>query len=234
MTNPDTPQPKTPALLMQSLEWVYDKVSGTVPAAAASGTDAEIDQWIRLACLGSGGSGFVTNLGGVFTLPLAIPANLLGTATIQLGLASRIAAARGYQLGSPEIRAFAIASLVGVKAAEVLSGAGVKLGTKLAQSAISQISGATLLKINQAVGFRLLTKAGQQGAVNLAKFVPVAGGLVGGTIDAASTYAVGQAAKRLFPRVPTIPPPLDVPTPEGGYLTGPAQSPERPSVPGAT
>ena len=52
------------------------------------------------------------------------------------------------------------------------------------------------------MGFQLLTKAGTQGVVNFTKFVPVVGGLVGGTVDALSTKAVGEIAKRVFEALP--------------------------------
>ena len=73
----------------------------------------------------------------------------------------------------------------------------------MGQRAIGQIAGALVAKINQAVGSRLLTKAGTQGVANLTKFVPVVGGLVGGTVDALSTKAVGEIAKRVFEALPT-------------------------------
>ena len=55
-----------------------------------------------------------------------------------------------------------------------------------------------LTNINQAVGFRLFTKFGQKGLVNIHKAIPVLGGVVGGTVDAMSTYAIAKAAKALF------------------------------------
>ena len=55
-----------------------------------------------------------------------------------------------------------------------------------------------LTKINQAVGFRLFTKFGQKGLVNIHKAIPVLSGVVGGTVDAMSTYAIAKAAKALF------------------------------------
>jgi uncharacterized protein (DUF697 family) len=55
-----------------------------------------------------------------------------------------------------------------------------------------------LLEINKAVGFRLVTKFGQKGAVNLVKLVPIAGGLVGGAINFAGTRVVGKTAKRIL------------------------------------
>lgn len=215
MTEPTTSVATQGNALITGLEWIYNKVAGSFPAMTGMATDREIDTWITLACAGAGTAGFVTNLGGAFTLPVAVPANLISTATIQLTLVARIVAARGYDPASTEVRTFAIACLAGTKATEIVSGAGVKLGMKLAQTAVNQVAGATLTRINQAVGFRLLAKAGQQGVVNLTKLIPIAGGIVGGGIDAASTLAVGKAAKQLFPRIapalpPTLPPTLAV------------------------
>ena len=53
-------------------------------------------------------------------------------------------------------------------------------------------------KINHAVGFRLITRAGTPGAVNLSKFVPFVGDVVGGSVDAAVTYSIGTVARSVF------------------------------------
>ncbi len=55
-----------------------------------------------------------------------------------------------------------------------------------------------MTKINQAVGFRLLTKFGSKGVVNLWKAVPVAGAFVGGAFDSVTTKIIGPLADRLF------------------------------------
>lgn len=60
------------------------------------------------------------------------------------------------------------------------------------------MSSATITKINKAVGFRLLTKFGQTGAVNLGKAVPIVGGIIGGTIDSVATRAIGKVAIKTF------------------------------------
>ena len=60
-----------------------------------------------------------------------------------------------------------------------------------------------LAAINKSVGFRLVTKFGTKGVVNLAKFVPPVGGLVGRTFDGMTCYVAGQAADRVFR--PTLP-----------------------------
>ena len=55
-----------------------------------------------------------------------------------------------------------------------------------------------LADINKRVGFRLLTKFGTKGAINLGKAIPLVGGLIGGTVDGLSTNIVGNTARDLF------------------------------------
>ena len=63
---------------------------------------------------------------------------------------------------------------------------------------LKKLPGAVLTKINQKVGFRLLTKFGTKGAVNLVKVVPVAGALVGAGIDYGSTKLIADKAYNAF------------------------------------
>ena len=192
---------KKQTALITALNWLYDQVSGTQKTSDLAKrhlSDEEIDRRIAYYCAMAGTVGFASNLGGILTLPVALPANLLSVAALQLRLVAEIASARGYDLHGPEVRVLAITCLTGNAAFDIIKDAGIQFGVKVGQRAISQITGATILKINQAVGFRLLTKAGTQGVVNLTKFVPVVGGIVGGTVDALSTKAVGEIARRVF------------------------------------
>lgn len=77
---------------------------------------------------------------------------------------------------------------------------GIVLGKQVATQAIKSISGKTLTAINQKVGFRLLTKFGEKGVVNLGKAVPILGGLIGCTVDSASTKTIGKVAISTFVR----------------------------------
>ncbi len=61
-----------------------------------------------------------------------------------------------------------------------------------------KIPGRALIALNKRVGFRLMTKFGEKGVVNLARLVPLAGGVVGATFDGTACYLVGQAADRHF------------------------------------
>lgn len=88
--------------------------------------------------------------------------------------------------------------LTGNAAVEIAKDIGIKIGTKLTQSTIQKISYETIKRINQAVGFRLITKFGTKGVVNLGKVIPVVGGIIGGGIDSVSTKTIGKIAEKVF------------------------------------
>ena len=143
-------------------------------------------------------SGFVTGLGGVLTLPVMIPANLTSVMYVQLRMVAAIAYISGHDVRDDRVKTLCYACLCGNAAKDVLKGAGITIGTKLSEQAIRRLSFEVVKKINKAVGFRLLTKFGQTGVVNLGKAIPLVGGAVDGTFDAAATYAAGKMAKSLF------------------------------------
>ena len=137
-------------------------------------------------------------MGGIITLPLTIPANVASVLFLQLRMVAAIAHIRGFDLKSEQVRGLAFACLAGSAVTDVLKDAGVKIGVKLSQQALQHIGGATLARINQAVGFRLLTKAGTTGVVNLSRLVPFVGGAISAAVDATTTGVMGSAAKHVF------------------------------------
>ncbi len=199
------------SLLIEALTWLYDRVVGDMShTAPAPGSERDIDRWIRSSCTQAGAAGFVTNIGGLMTLPIAIPANLAGTTAVQMRLIARIAAARGYDTQSEEVKTFVFACLLGNAAADVLKDVGLRLGTRVGQRALRLsgpvLSGSVLQRLNHTIGGRLLARFGAQGAFSATKVIPVVSGLIGGGLDAASTRVVGLMAKRVFPRRPAEPP----------------------------
>lgn len=146
------------------------------------------------------GTGFVTGCGGLITLPVSIPASLYATWFVQARLSGAVAHVYGHNVQSDRIRTFILLSLIGDSAKEVLKQAGIQIGNKVALQAVQKIPGKVLIEINKKVGFRLITKAGEKGVVNITKMIPLIGGLVGGGVDAASTYSVGNIANTIFKR----------------------------------
>jgi hypothetical protein len=208
--------------VIEGLEWLYDRaVDGFTGVAGAedfarsyrerhASVEEAIDSLISWQMAKAGGTGFVTGLGGVLTLPVSIPANVAGVLYLQLQMIAAIAHLRGHNLRDHQVRTLAFLCLAGSSAFDVLKDVGLQVGTKLSRQMILKISGATLRRINQAVGFRLVTKAGSTGVINLVKFVPVVGGVVGGGLDAAMTGTIGHTAKRVFGSSPEAEPPAAI------------------------
>ncbi len=204
-------EPAALNVITAAMEWAYrhaigDGLPGMEGAEAlaadyrskAASADEAINALIARQTLNAGASGFLTGLGGIVTLPAAIPANLASVLYLQLRMIAAIAHLRGHDIRSPRVRAMVIACLVGSPAADLLKDVGVNAGTKLAQQAIQRVSTAALIRLNKAVGLRLLTRIGTSGLAAMPKIVPVLGGLVAGAFDATTTRAIGAVAKKLF------------------------------------
>ena len=84
---------------------------------------------------------------------------------------------------------------------DLVKGTGIKIGMKIGEAQIKRIPGEVVKQINKIVGFRLVTKFGQKGAVNLGKMVPLIGGVIGGSFDATSTKIIARAARDTFKEV---------------------------------
>lgn len=143
-------------------------------------------------------SGFVTGFGGLITLPVSIPANLGSVMYVQMRMITCVAYLAGYDLQSDQLQTLVYACLAGVSVNSIIKQTGVKFGTKVATVAIKKIPGAALIRINQGVGFRLVTKFGQKGLVNLGKLVPGVGAAVSGGMDFAETKLIGDRAYKMF------------------------------------
>jgi uncharacterized protein (DUF697 family) len=166
--------------------------------ASYESADARVDALIRWEAAKNFGSGFLTGLGGVVTLPVSVPAGLGASWILQARLCGAIADIYGHSLGEDRVRTLVLLALIGDSAKEALKDVGVAMGKQASLAAINRIPGKTLMEINKKVGFRLLTKAGETGIINLTKIVPVLGGAVGGSFDAAMCVAVGKTAKKTF------------------------------------
>ncbi|WP_100372914.1 EcsC family protein [Bacillus sp. FJAT-45037] len=196
--------------MMDVLDWSYEKAMNGLPGtpdamelannylSKHSTSEKAVDSLIRMQNTKAGTSGFLTGLGGIITLPVAVPANIASVIFVQMRMVAAIACIGGYDLKDDQVKTLVYVSLAGNGAKDILKHTGINIGTKMGVSAVKKIPSAIIIKINQKVGFRLITKFGEKGAINLIKVVPVLGGVVGASVDVASTMAVGKAAKKLF------------------------------------
>jgi len=197
-------------MVMQTLDWAYDKaINGVAGFDSAEelamsymehdcSHEEQADSLIRWQNTKAATSGFLTGLGGIITMPITLPANITSVVYIQIRMIAAIAHLSGHDVMDDRIKSLVYVCLTGNAAKEILKDIGIVIGTKLTKNAIKNISSKTVVAINQKAGFRLLTKFGEKGAINLGKAVPLVGGLISGTFDAASTNAIGNIAKEIF------------------------------------
>ena len=104
----------------------------------------------------------------------------------------------GYDTKSDQVQTMVYACLAGISLDQVMKQVGVKVGVKFANAMVQKIPGQVLVKINQKVGFRLLTKFGTKGAINIGKAIPVVGGIISGGFDFAETKIIAGRAYKMF------------------------------------
>lgn len=143
-------------------------------------------------------SGFLTGFGGIITLPVTIPANIGSVLYVQMRMIACLAHMGGYAINDDQTQTLVYACLAGVSVDAIIKQTGIKIGTKITTSLVKKIPGTVLTKINQRVGFRLLTKFGTKGVINIGKMIPIVGAVVGGTFDFAETKVIADRAYKLF------------------------------------
>ncbi len=200
----------TESTIMQALDWTYKKaVDGALgfDSARSLADDflardedliTQVNSLIRWQNKKAATSGFLTGLGGIVTMPVTIPANITSVIFVQVRMIAAIALMGGQDLQDDRVKTLVYACLTGNAGKDILKDMGIVVGTKLTTNAIKSISGKTITAINQKVGFRLLTKFGEKGVINLGKAVPLVGGFIGGTVDSIATNTIGNIARDTF------------------------------------
>ncbi|MDM1756779.1 EcsC family protein [Acinetobacter sp. 251-1] len=195
---------------MEVLEWTYDKVlTGGMGIDSAQdladsylkengSLENKINSLIRWQNTKSATSGFLTGIGGLATMPVAVPANFASVMFVQIRMVAAIAHMCGYDIKDDQVKTFVYACLTGNAIKDMLKDVGIIVGSKLTRKAIEGISGKMLIEINKRVGFRLFTKFGTKGVINLGKAIPLVGGVIGASFDGISTNIVGNTARDLF------------------------------------
>lgn len=196
--------------LFQVMDWIYDKAIHGAPGLDSASEMAnnygsrggtlldQVNSLIRWQNTKAGTSGFLTGLGGLIMMPVTLPLNVTSVIYVQIRMIAAIAHMGGHDLKDDRVKTLVYVCLTGNAAADIFKEIGVKVGKKFAENAIKNISGKTMIAINQKVGFRLVTKFGERGVVNLGKAIPVLGGILSGAIDSTITNTVGNIARDTF------------------------------------
>lgn len=160
--------------------------------------DEAIDNFVKWQITKCTTSGFLTSLGGIATLPIAIPANLSTVWYVQLRMIATIAIISGYEPSDDDVQTLAYLCLTGASITKICREAGIKFGEKFTIAAIKKIPVEVIYKINRITMQRFLTKSGTTGIINLGKMVPLVGGVIGGGFDYVGTKAIATKAKKVF------------------------------------
>lgn len=154
-----------------------------------------VDHHTRFA----GAQGFLTNIGGLVTMAVSLPANLTGLAVLQCRMVAAVAHLRGYDLTDPRTHNAILVAILGEETVADL----VKQRTIPAPPmalATAPVHDQTIdAAISSAVATHLVTRvAGRRMASTVGRRVPVVGGLVGLGADGYATWKIGNYADREF------------------------------------
>ncbi len=144
--------------------------------------------------------GFVTGLGGFVTLPVALPANVVGFYVIATRMVGAIAALRGFDLADPRVRTAVLLVLTGADAGAVLAKVGIRGGTGglVTKLLSSRLPANTLMVVQKAIGFRLVSRIGTGLLGRLGRAVPLAGAFIGAGSDVWLLRRIAELAKGEF------------------------------------
>lgn len=161
--------------------------------------DALIDSHVRLATA----QGFLTNLGGLITVAVMIPANISGLALLQCHMVAGIAHLQGYDLGDPRVRNAVLACMLGEDTVKGLVKHKKLPSTPMAVATAPSYDAELDQRIATEVASELIGRvAGKRTVTFIARRAPIIGGGVGAVSDGFRTYQVGRfAAKELRARI---------------------------------
>jgi len=160
--------------------------------------DAIVSSHTKLAATG----GFVTGLGGFVTLAVALPANVVGFYVLATRMVASIAAVRGHDVTRDDVRTAVLLAVTGEDATDIVrkAGGGAIVG-KATSVALGKLPPAALMAVNKGVAFRIFVRLSQKGLGRLGRMVPIAGGVVGGGLDAYFMRRIAKHAREDFPPI---------------------------------
>lgn len=160
-----------------------------------SAIDAVVTQHVTLA----GAQGFATNLGGLITMAVTMPANLAGVAVIQCRMVAAIAHLRGYDLDDNRVRSAILMCMLGENNATDLIRSGDLPSTPMAVATAPAFDSDLDNTIsNHVLGQLMQQLGGKKLGVLLARRIPVIGGGVGAATDGWATFTVASYARAEF------------------------------------
>ena len=201
----------TTGFVREALHRAIDGVGPLAPAAEAAAkqlteqrgnVDRAIHEVIENNVRIAGAQGFVTNIGGLVTMAVTIPANVTGLALVQCRMVAGIAHLRGHDLDDPRVRNAILALLLGEEQVADMVRNKKLPATPMALATAPAHDPTLDATISAVVATDLITRvAGKRLATTVGRKIPVVGGVVGAGADGFATWKIGRYADReLLPR----------------------------------
>lgn len=145
--------------------------------------------------------GFASGIGGITTMTVTLPANVVSFFAMATRMVATIAELRGYDTSRDEVRAAVLLTLSGKESADILKQVGLgSISGQIAHTAGRRLPQGSLMLINKAVGVHLLRSVGTRGVGKLFTWVPLLGGVVGQAVDGRMMRRIAAQADKQFPQ----------------------------------
>lgn len=185
-------------LLLEAISRVRALVMADVERARRRNPGLSQDQLARLVVKRGtrrvGAASFALGFGGAPTLAL----NISSVLTLQASLVLAVAATYD-ELDSPDLRQDLVLILAGNSAVTALRTFGVAAANDMGKKWVQRnVTRETMKQVNRVLSRKILTKAGEKSLTSFVKLVPVAGAVVGYTVDRSYARALGESAIRYY------------------------------------
>lgn len=173
--------------------------AGKILAQKQGDVEGAIDKIVTSSVTLGGAQGFVTNLGGLMTAIVTMPANIVGVTLVQSRMVSAIAHLRGYDVEDPRVRSAIMMVLLGRADVQEQIRKGNLPSTPLV-IATAPVSDSDLENqiATRVLGIYMSETGGKHTVAFVGRKIPLFGGGVGLVTDGYSTHAVSRYAKSEF------------------------------------
>ncbi|WP_153304374.1 EcsC family protein [Desulfosudis oleivorans] len=176
----------------QDIDQYVEKLRSQNPGISREALAKKI---VRRKSVKSGLVGAGTGLGGILSLPVAIPFDLAASWKIQICMALAVARVYGHNTKTVDVKTDIYLILAGDAVKEVFKKIGVEAAKDVTKKAVEKyITKDVMKKIWKVVSRKIITKAGEKSTTSFTKMVPLVGAPVGYAFDWFATKAVGKTA----------------------------------------
>ncbi len=163
-------------------------------------TEEAVAKVARAAIIRGAAGGFITGVGGLRVMPLALPVNVVEFYVQAARMVSAIATLRGRDVGDSDVRKAVLQTLVRTQTeSELVKAVSAARGSALTRRLPRLLPSGALLVANKGIGFRLQGALAERLFGRFGRGVPFIGGIVVAMRDAWIMRRIAEQARIEFP-----------------------------------